>query len=95
MTDLTFLSLDGIVGLVRNGRKGVKVLEEAGHTDEASHLSQQTEKAYKAIEESTGVDVRKMSEVEFDEFVENNPILKETKQKVERTRAFKEHGGKF
>lgn len=44
-TDITTLSLDSLVGLVKRGKQGVKVLEEAGYTDEAKLLSKRVDEA--------------------------------------------------
>ena len=83
-TDITTFGLDGLVNIIKNASKGAKVLKEAGHLKEAELLKKQTEKAFNEIENATGVNVRNMSDAEFDNFVKDNPVLATTESKVRK-----------
>lgn len=49
--DITTLGLEGLVNLVKKGRKGIKVLKNAEHTGEALKLEEKVEKAQKVLDE--------------------------------------------
>lgn len=49
--DITTFGLEGLVNLVKKGRKGVKALRDAGYTDEALKLEEKIEDAEKIINE--------------------------------------------
>jgi hypothetical protein len=72
--DLSFLSLNLLITLAKYGRKGAKVLNDLNETDHATHIEKQTEKAFTEIEKQTGVDVRKMSENEFEKFIKSGKL---------------------
>ncbi len=70
VTDITFLSLDGLFALARKGRKGVQVLEINKYTKEAKVLREKTEQAITEVKKKTGEDVTKMSDKEYIAFTE-------------------------
>jgi hypothetical protein len=93
--DLSFLSLSLLTALAKYGRKGAKVFNDINEMEHAAHLEKQTEKAFIEIEKQMGIDVSKMSDAEFDKFVNETPVLLETKQKVERITAHTKHSENF
>jgi len=49
--DITSFGLEGLINLVKKGRKGVKVLKDAGYTDEALKLEKKVDEAQKVLHE--------------------------------------------
>lgn len=52
--DITTFGLEGLVNLVKKGKKGIKILKDAGYSTEATKLEKEVNKAQKILHELKG-----------------------------------------
>jgi hypothetical protein len=85
----------GLPNMSKIAREGNAAAEFAETVEDAKEIKRVVDEANKLVKAETGKDVSKMSEKEFEKFVNETPVLLETKQKVERIAAHKKYSDKF
>ncbi|AYN05801.1 hypothetical protein [Flavobacterium sp. 140616W15] len=91
--DITTFGLEGLINLVKKGRKGAKALKDAGYTDEALKLEEKIEDAEKIINEFQRLETKlaKISS-KIDDLTGNFPKVKEIEDEI---RVLEEEFGMF
>lgn len=91
--DITTFGLEGLVNLVKKGRKGAKALRDAGYTNEALKLEEKIEDAQNIINEVQRLETKlaKISS-KIDDLTGNFPKVKEIEDEI---RVLEEEFGMF
>ncbi|MFH7005134.1 hypothetical protein [Flavobacterium bizetiae] len=91
--DITTFGLEGLINLIKKGRKGAKALRDAGYTDEALKLEEKIEDAEKIINEFQRLETKlaKISS-KIDDLTGNFPKVKEIEDEI---RVLEEEFGMF
>ncbi|OXA71719.1 hypothetical protein B0A67_10205 [Flavobacterium aquidurense] len=91
--DITTFGLEGLVNLVKKGRKGAKALRDAGYTNEALKLEEKIEDAQNIINEFQRLETKlaKISS-KIDDLTGNFPKVKEIEDEI---RVLEEEFGMF
>ncbi|MBF7093630.1 hypothetical protein IUY40_19080, partial [Flavobacterium sp. ALJ2] len=81
--DITTFGLEGLINLVKKGRKGAKALRDAGYTDEALKLEEKIEDAEKIINEYARLET-KLAEIlsKTDDTFGNFPDVKKIEDEI-------------